>query len=98
MEQENYDGEDRRSRERWKLKREVSLPDIVTLLFALGSLMVGYNSLDKRLAGVEIAAVTQATIDRRQDDEGIRNLARIDAQFASIGAKLDRLIERGNGK
>jgi len=46
----DWEGEDRRARERWKVKKEISLPDIISFLSAALAVVFAYTTLDKRTA------------------------------------------------
>ena len=81
--------------ERWRVKKEISLVDIITIVTALLSVVYAYTTLDKRITTVEQAALVQAATDKRQDDESIRTQTRIDTQLTEMNRKLDRLMERG---
>lgn len=89
-----YDGDDRRAPERWKVKKEVSLADILSFVSAALAVVYAYTTLDKRVFSLEQSASVQANTDRRQDDDANRSQGRIEARFDSIEKKLDRLIER----
>lgn len=91
----DFDGEDRRSPERWKVKKEISLVDIITIVSAILSIVFAYTTLDKRTTALEQAAIIQAATDKRQDEDGIRTQGRIDEQLRELNRKIDRLIERG---
>jgi hypothetical protein len=91
----DWEGEDRRTPDRWKIKKEVSLPDIISFLTAVIAVVFAYTTLDKRTYALEQAAMAQESRDSRQDEESIRVQARIEAQIGNMNQKLDRLIERG---
>lgn len=91
--------------EGWKLKREVSIGDLVAFGAAALSVAYAYTTLDKRIALVEAeqraAATTavadkaaQAGKDRAQDEEHFRSLARIEQSLAEIRIDLKKLAER----
>jgi len=79
---------------KWRLNREISLPDILSLIAAFASVLYAYTTLDKRMAVIEEKMNVQVSRDARQDDESRVYQKRIDDALASINAKLDRLIER----
>lgn len=89
----SYEGENRREPERWRLSREVSVTDLVTVVLAFTAVLAAYSNLDKRVDGLERMVAVQTTNDKRQDDESLRYQARSEAQFLIINQKLDRLIE-----
>ena len=76
-----------RTKERWRVKKEVSLPDILSFVAACVAIVVAWTTLDKRLTVVEASVV-------RQEDDGVRRQTRIDFQLDKLSEKLDRLIER----
>lgn len=88
-----YDGEDRREAEPWRVKKEISVGDLIAFGAAFCSVIYAYSTLDKRLSLVESNQVQQARVDSRQDEEGLRSQVRIDSQLGVINNKLDRLIE-----
>jgi hypothetical protein len=91
--------------EPWRLKREVSVGDLVAFGAAALSVAYAYTTLDKRLALVEaeqrVAAsltttdkAAQAAKDRAQDEEHFRSLARIERSLGEIQADMKKLAER----
>lgn len=91
---EQYEGEDRRQPERWKIKKEVSLADILSFAAAALAVVYAYTTLDKRLTIVEVATVNNQAANARQDEESLRMQARIDVQLDKLNSKVDRLLER----
>jgi len=90
----DWDGENRRTLEKWKVKKEISLPDIISFVTAVVAVVFAYTTLDKRTYALEQAAIAQTHRDTRQDDENTRYQARIEVQMTTMNQKLDRLIER----
>lgn len=84
--------------EQWKLKREVSIGDLVAFGAAALSVAYAYTTLDKRIALLESTqaqmSVTQTAKDKAQDDEHYRSLARIESTLAEIRSDLRKLSER----
>jgi len=80
--------------EKWKVKKEISLADILSFLCAALAVVYAYTTLDKRLYLLEGRIAEQVLVDKRQDDDSIRAQARLEAQFTTMNNKLDRLIER----
>ena len=74
-------------KERWRLKKEISLPDLIALGTALVAVIVAWSNLDKRLALVENALIlekdTRAMVERRVEEQLIR-----------LNERLDKLLER----
>ena len=85
---------DRRAKETWKLRKEVSLGDLIALVMAMLAVIMAWVNLDKRLTRVEDSLVAQRTLDSRQDEELIRTQIRLEEQLRTVAGKLDRLIER----
>lgn len=79
--------------EKWSIKREVSIPDIISFLSAVVAVLFAYTTLDKRVSLVEAAVIAQSAVDQRQDTENLRAKAAIESQLDKMNAKLDRLIE-----
>jgi len=89
-----FDGEDRRSPEKWKIKKEVSLADILSFAAAALAVVYAYTTLDKRTSILEAEHAAQEAIDKRQDEELSRVQNRIEMRLDTLDKKLDRLIER----
>jgi hypothetical protein len=87
-----YEGPERRG---WHVKKEISLGDVMAFISAALAVIYAYFTLDKRVTILEQAAIVQAKLDVRQDDDFFRYQSRIDEHLKAISAKLDRLIERG---
>jgi hypothetical protein len=94
QQQEQYDGEDRRTPERWKIKKEVSLADLLSFACAALAVVYAYTTLDKRVTVVELSAIEQKAKNTIQDEEALRTQARIDVQLDRLNTKVDRLLER----
>lgn len=76
----------------WRIKKDVSVADIVSFIAAASAVLYGYTTLDKRIALMENASIVQSGKDTTQDQDMLRLQARIDAQLQRIDDKLDRLI------
>lgn len=91
-----WDGADRRAGQKWRIKREVSIGDIVAFISAALAVMYAYTTLDKRVTVLEAAAVALKDSARDRDAEQIRYQARIEESLRALSNKLDRvLLERG---
>lgn len=89
-----WEGEDRRSPERWKLKKEISAADLLSFLAAALAVIYAYTTLDKRITVIE-SLLVQTTLENKTQDEAIlRMQSRIDYQLDKLNEKVDRLIER----
>jgi hypothetical protein len=85
-----FEGEDRRTPERWKISKEVSIADLVSIALAFCAMFAAYNNLDKRIDRIEGMSPVQLSIDKRQDDEALRYQARIDSTLLAInGSSTD---------
>lgn len=90
----NFAGPERREQARWTFKKEISLADILSFISAACAVIYAYTTLDKRVAFLEQVTSTQRETDRRQDEESVRGQARIEVQYSSLAAKVDRILER----
>lgn len=88
-----WDGNDRRQGQQWRIKKEVSIGDIIAFAIAALAVVSAYWTLDKRLAILEASGAVQQQVDQRQDSEFLRYQARIDEVLKGIDRKLDRIIE-----
>lgn len=91
---EKYEGDERRAPQRWRIKKEISLGDILAFVSAACAVLYAYFTLDLRITRLEDTKSVQSMTDIRQDSEALRYQARIDTQLEGINRKLDRLIER----
>lgn len=86
------------SAEGWKIKREISLGDMIAFGAAALSVAYAYSTLDKRMALIEATqtnqTAAQAAKDRAQDDEHYRSLARIESGIAEIRAAVQKIVEK----
>lgn len=79
---------------KWRINKEISVPDIISFVAAVAAVVVAYSTLDTRLRLVEQAIVTQKETDARQDQDSLRYQGRIEEALRGLSLKLDRLIER----
>lgn len=89
-----WEGDDRRSPERWKLKKEISVADLLSFIAAALAVIYAYTTLDKRLTVIEIAEVQARSTNAQQDETILRMQARIDAQLDRLNDKVDKLLQR----
>lgn len=103
-EQEEWDGRDRRDKQKWTLRREISAGDLLAFAAAFIAVVSAYSTLDKRLTILENAGIIQKDIDtrkeesqkdldRRQDEEALRAQVRVEEALRTLGGKIDRMIE-----
>lgn len=81
------------SQDKWRFKKEVSVPDIVSFIAAALAVVYAYTTLDKRLTVLETNYVAQREVDKKQDEEHFRWIGRVEVTLDRINAKLDKLIE-----
>jgi uncharacterized coiled-coil protein SlyX len=82
--------------EKWKIRRDISVADLLSFASAALAVIYAYTTLDKRMAIVESALTDQKTVNKQHEEELIRVQARIDMRLDKMDEKLDRLIQRGN--
>jgi uncharacterized coiled-coil protein SlyX len=90
-----YDGPDRRAPQGWHMKREIQLGHVLTTLTLVLTGVFFITKMDQRIALLEDKVSVQHERDANQDKVLSETLARFQAQFDRLDAKLDRLIERG---
>lgn len=86
--------ESRAGKERWRVKREITVGEIITLITAIFAIVYAYNSLDKRVTVNEQSIKQNAQVNRMQDEAAVRAQNRSDTQFATIDRKLDQILLR----
>lgn len=85
-----WNGDERREQpqpERWRLTKDVSVADVLSLCLAAGAVLFAYTELSERTALLESAIIE---IRSSRADEKAALSARLDR----LENKLDRLIER----
>lgn len=88
MGDENYRGVDRRRRERWHLKREISTGDLLVAAGILGGLLLWGRGIESRLLVIEKAQEMQARIDQQQDSIVRESVLRIEQSMRDINLYL----------
>lgn len=91
MEQEKYEGDERR---KWHIKKEISIDNLLAFIAAVFAVLAAYYAMDKRVSILENDLVAQNEKDARQDSDAMRYQQRIDTSLQEMNRKLDRLIER----
>ena len=99
MDDDSFDQEllKRDERERngqWRLSREISVANVITLVMIAFAVIGAYYSLSGRVTSTEQSIAAQKYTDDRQDAEAQRTDARTQSALDNINRKLDRLIER----
>lgn len=78
---------------RWKIKREISIADILSFMSAALAVLYAYNTLDRRLTVMETAFIEYKAATRKQDEEMARIQARLDVRLDRMDEKLERLLQ-----
>lgn len=79
---------------RWRLKRDVSVADLISFCTAALAVVYAYTTLDKRVTLVESALLEIRQASKRQEDDSLRMQARIDVRLDKLDEKLERLLAR----
>lgn len=89
-----WDGQERRTKEdaeRWRLTKDVSIADVLSLCLAAAAVLFAYTTLAERTSLLESAVVEMRAI--RIDEK-----AALSQRLDRLEDKLDRLIERTGPK
>ena len=73
--------------DKWNIRWEISLGDVIGLISAIAAVLLAYGKLDTRVSLVEQAQLSQA----HEQSNAIR---RLEEAVSENNRKLDRLIER----
>lgn len=73
--------------DKWNVRWEISVGDVVGLISAIAAVLLAYGKLDTRLSLAEQSIASQ-TLEQK---EAVR---RVEQSIAEMNHKLDRLIER----
>lgn len=84
--------ENSENRDVWRLKREISIPDLVSFSAAVIAIVVAYATLDKRIVILEEQTRVASLTVHRQDEDYQRLVVRINDQFVRLQDKLDFII------
>jgi hypothetical protein len=91
-ESHNWKEEERRSPQRWRLDKTVSIPDVVSLVAALFAVFYTFWSLDTRVKLVE-QTLNQIAVDQKRQDEDRGFMKQdIKGELRELNAKMDRLF------
>lgn len=74
-----YRGPERREREPWRFKREVSWGDVGLAFSVIVAALLWGRSIETRLISLETTQAMQARVDARQDDTMREAVTRIEA-------------------
>jgi len=73
--------------EKWRLTKDVSVADVLSIVLAAGAVIIAWGLLDKRITVVEAAVIEMKLAKQIEREELAQRLDRLEN-------KLDRLIER----
>lgn len=79
---------------KWKIKRDISVADILSFLSAALAVVYAYTTLDKRVTLVEAALVETKTESKRQETAFFQLQANIERKLDKVDEKIDRLMQR----
>lgn len=79
---------------RWKLRKDISIADLLSFVTASIAVIYAYTTLDKRIAMVEAAVIEAKREARRQDDSLLRLQTSIEQKLDRVDQKIDRLMQR----
>ena len=86
----NYQGQDRRG---WRVTKEITLGDLIAMVFAMGSIILAYSTLNERLSKLEEFRLSQQSRDQKQDELMGQIKGDVVNRLDRIEDKLDRAIE-----
>jgi hypothetical protein len=89
-----WEGDDRRAPERWHFKKDISLVDILTIVFAAAAIVSAWATLDKRVSLLEQVAAQINSDQKRQDDERAYIRREIKEELEKLNNKIDRFFLR----
>ena len=78
----------------WRIKKEISLGDMIAFAMAFISVVYAYSTLDKRLAIIEERALAQEKVDNRQDVDLQRSLLEIKESVRELNRKMDSIARK----
>ena len=76
---------------KWRFDPTINLGHMLTFIGFLATIFIGWSTLDKRVTVLEERRISQAEIDRRQDEITASNLSAIRESLNDIKAALVRL-------
>lgn len=72
----------------------INLGHILTFAGCIGSMVVAWSTMDKRVVVLEEARVYQSVLDKRQDDDRSALKLQVREDYKDISNKLDRVLDR----
>ena len=79
-----------RRKERWQLKKEISVGDILAFATAVSAIFYAYSSLNTRVTVLEDSVHHIEYVEQQYQ-------GRIDQSLRDLNNKLDYVLERGSG-
>ena len=92
MPSDQWDGSDRRNEQQWRIKKEISLGDLIAFTTAAFAVVYAYFTLDTRVKLVEQTLVVVSTDQRRQDDERTQIRQEVKIELRELNNKIDRIL------
>jgi hypothetical protein len=77
----------------WRVKKEMSIGDIVSMAVVLSALFLAYGHLDTRISVLELQNVSQGERDRQQDSRRESALSDVVQRINALNDKIDRALE-----
>lgn len=77
---------------RWRIKREISIADILSFVSAGVAVIYAYSTLDKRMSLLEERQAEYQRVVKKQEEEALRLQTRIDMRLDKLDEKMDRLL------
>ena len=77
---------------RWRIKREISIADILSFTAAGAAVIYSYSTLDKRMSLLEERQAEYQRVVKKQEEEALRLQTRIDMRLDKLDEKMDRLL------
>lgn len=78
---------------KWAIRKEISVGNLVTIGIIIMGTLNAYFSLDKRVALVEKSIAEQAVVDKAQDAERLAGRMETNERLYRIELKLDDVIK-----
>jgi hypothetical protein len=77
----------------WRVKKEMSIGDIISMAVVLSALFLAYGHLDTRISVLELQNVSQAERDKQQDSRRESALSDVVQRINALNDKIDRALE-----
>jgi len=83
---------------KWKFDPTINLGHVLTFIGFLLTMMVGWNTLDKRVVVLEEHRAAQAQVDRHQDQLANQQMGFIRESLSEIKQSVERLSQKVDEK